>query len=110
MLVEVAVKVKRFDRHIGSAKVPLEETPEILKAIRVYLSLYISLRVIHNIMYEAIMKQIVANGAVGVDLGTVTYLLKDFALQGFAANVGDYLAANLPQIAVEDALHGSLAR
>jgi hypothetical protein len=64
---------------------------------------------VHNVMHEAIVQQIVANGAIGVNLRPVAHILEDLVLQGLAPNVGDYLAAYLPQIAVKDALHSGLA-
>ena len=55
LFVEVVVKVKRFHRYIGSAKIALQQTPKVLQPIRVNLTLDVFLGVIHNLMDEALL-------------------------------------------------------
>jgi hypothetical protein len=64
---------------------------------------------VNNVMHEAIVQQIVSDGAVRVNLRPIANILENLILQSLAPNVGKYLAANLPQIAVKDTLHSSLA-
>src|SRR5215469_10691139 len=54
LFVEVSVEMEGFNTNVGSSEVPLQQRPEVLQPVGVYLALYIPLRVIHNVMYEAI--------------------------------------------------------
>src|SRR5580704_7950974 len=98
-----------LDRHVSSAQIALEQAPEVFQPVRVDTAIDVPLRVIHKFMHEAIVQQIVPDSVVRVDLGTVPHLLENFALQSFAPDVRNDFAANLPKVAVKDALHSGLA-
>ena len=68
LFVKVTIKMEWFDRHIGSAKVALEQAPEIFKAVRVNLSLHVPVRVVHPIVNVAILERVIGYCAVRVYL------------------------------------------
>ena len=54
LLIHVTTKMKRFNSNVGSAKTALQETPEVLDALSVYLAANILLRVIDDLMRESL--------------------------------------------------------
>src|SRR5271166_5902865 len=98
-----------LDRYVSPAQVALEQAPEILQSVRVDLPVHVSLGMVDKLMHKTIVQQVVSNGVVGIDLRAVPHVLQDFVLQSLTLHVGNDLAANLPQIAVKDTLHSSLA-
>ena len=56
LLVNVAVKMKRFHSNVGSAQSSLKQAPEVFHSVRVNATVDVPFRVIHNIMHKAIMQ------------------------------------------------------
>jgi len=109
LFVEVAVKMKRFDTHVRSTQIALEEAPEAFQAVRMDFPVDVPLGMVDEFMHEATLQRVVCDSTICIDLGTVAYLLQDFVLQSLALNVRHDLAANLAQIAVKNSHDGSLA-
>ena len=59
LLRNVPIKMERFDRNISSLESAFQETPEILDAVGMNLSAYIFLKVIHCVMHEVAVRQII---------------------------------------------------
>ena len=52
--------MKRLNSNVSSAKAALQQRPEVFQAVRMDASLNVRLGMVHNVMHEAIMQQIVS--------------------------------------------------
>ena len=56
LFVKVAVKMKRLYAHVGSRNPALKQRPEILKAVRVYATVYVLNRMVNNLVCVVALK------------------------------------------------------
>ena len=91
LLTEVSIQMKRFHRNVSTLQRPLEKRPEVLYALRVNLSAYILLHVVHGLVDEKVgcVEVVVADVLIGVDVRTPTNVLQNLVLQGLALRVGN---------------------
>ena len=87
--------MERFDTHVGSGDAPLEETPEILKAIGMDAPVDILDGVIHNLVRVVAGEPTVGEKRIGVERGTRFHMLANLILQHAFLPVGDDNGANL---------------
>ena len=105
LFVKIAVKMKRFDSNVSSTQVSLEQAPEVLQPVRVDLPVDVPFCMIHELMYKAIMQQIIGDSIVGIHFGTVADILQDFVLQGLALHIWNIPASR----AIAFSSHGLVA-
>src|SRR5271165_781837 len=98
-----------LNSNVGAFQSPLEQAPEILKAVGAYAATDVPLCMIDKLVDKAPVQLVVSHGVVCVDRGAIADVLQDFILQSLAFDVGHYGRTNLAQIAVKDALHDGLA-
>jgi hypothetical protein len=103
LLVKVAVKMEWFDSNVSSAKVALQQAPEVLQPIGMNLSVNVPLGVIDELMDISRMELVVSVGVIGINLASVLHIGEHFVLEGFTLDIGQNLGANLSSTAVKDA-------
>src|SRR5271156_4125562 len=102
--------MKRFHSNVGAAQRSLEKRPEIFPAVDVALSASVSLSLVDYVMHKPPPHSaVICDRAVGVYRAPKLHVLENLILQSLAGHVRHHSSANLPQIAVEDALHNRLA-
>src|ERR1019366_1150765 len=106
--VKVVVKMERFNSNIGPAQCPLQETPKVIQALRVYLAVHVLDGMIHNFMSESLAQLVVADSRIGVDLAAVLDVVQNLVLQGLALHVRNDLCAHLSQTPVKHSKHCGL--
>ena len=101
LLIEVRIKVKRLNRNIRSLQSPLQQTPEVFDALRVYLAAHIFLHVIHRLMDIKVsrIQTLIAEVLISVDLRSETNVLQNLVLQSLTLCIGDDHCANLAAVA-----------
>jgi hypothetical protein len=110
LFINVACKMKRFYSNVGAAQRSLKERPEILHAVHMHAALYVSLRLVHEVMHEsALHSVVVGDGAIGIDGAPELHILENLILQRLACDVRYDRGADLSQVAVKDSLHDGLA-
>jgi uncharacterized protein (TIGR02391 family) len=100
LLCVVAVKMKGLDCDIRSSQIPLQQTPEVLKAVGVDFTVHILHRVVHGFVNERLLKTCVGYRLIGINLRTMFDGAKNLFLESVAANVWNDLRANLAALAV----------
>ena len=82
LLIEVTEKVERFDRHVGALQGTLQEAPEVLQPVGVYLSVNVRLGVVNDVMLvPALVHAVVGAESVSVESRTEFDVLTDGLLQ-----------------------------
>jgi hypothetical protein len=67
LFVEVAEKMERFDRNIGSLQLALEKTPEVFESVGVNLPVNVSLGMVNDLMLESLcLESLIGHERVGV--------------------------------------------
>src|SRR5262249_32135767 len=69
LLVQVAEQMKRLNRNIRAMNATLKQPPEILRALRVNLSLHVLYRVINNSLVVIVLKAGVSGEFIRVEFG-----------------------------------------
>jgi hypothetical protein len=106
LFINVAREMKRLYGNIGSLERSLEQTPEVLHAVRVNAAMHIGLSFVHNVVNESALQSIVVgNSVIGIDCAAEFHILEYFVLQRFARHVRHNCSTHPTQIAVEDSLH-----
>ena len=67
LFVYVTEQMKRLDSNVGSTKAALQQRPEVLQAVRVYATVNILFRMVHNVVNEVVAHLVVAYGIIRVD-------------------------------------------
>ncbi len=83
--------MKRLNSDIGSTKGALQERPEVVYALRVYLTAHILARMIHNLMDEIGLAgdEAVTCSVIGMELASGSDCVQDCSLQCVAFDVRD---------------------
>src|ERR1700677_2596711 len=102
--------MERFYRHVGSAKISLEETPEIFERISVNPSIDVPLRMVNPFVNVAPVQLVIHHRIVGVYLAAVLHVLENQILQGIAPNIRDDVATDFASLAVKHSHDGSLTQ
>lgn len=108
LLTQVAIKMEGFDGNIGSAKTTLQQTPEILNSLRVYVAVHILVRVIDDLVNKVPAQAVILHCLIGVDLSHRRHVVEDRVLQSLALDVRHDPSANLPKLTVQHAVYWSL--
>ena len=79
LLIEVTEEMERFYTHIGSRDAPLEEAPEVLKAIGMHPAIDILDGVIHNLVRVVAGESAIGEKRIGVERGTRFHVLANLS-------------------------------
>ena len=109
LFIDIAKQMKRLNSNVGSSKAALQQRPEVLKAVRVDATAYITLGMIHDAMNEVVAYFVVADSVVGINFRSVFDVLEQDILQGLAGHVRYNFCSDLPQVPVKDSLNNRLA-
>src|SRR5436190_17647311 len=71
LLIEVTKQMERFNGNIGAHESPLYQTPEILKAIRVYLPVNVLFGMVNDPMSVFLIQSPIGMAIIGRELGAV---------------------------------------
>ena len=101
LFLEVRIRVNRLNRDIPSLQSPLQQAPEVLDALRVYLAAYIFRHVIHRLMDKQTggIQPLIASLFVSVDTRTPANILQNLVLQRLALRIWDNHRPNLAAVA-----------
>src|SRR5579871_80198 len=102
--------MERFNTHVSTAQIALEQAPEVLQPVRVNLTAHVLRCVVHNFMHEGFPQVVVGDSRICVDPAPVFDVFQNLVLQGFALDVWDYLGANLAGVTIKHSDDGSLSR
>ncbi len=101
LLCDIAVKMERLNRDIGSFQAAFQQAPEVLNSLSMHLPTNVLFQMVHNIVNEFFTaKVVVSRMLIGVDLGILLDVRQNLILQGLALDVGDYASPNLPSLTV----------
>ena len=95
----------RLNSNVSTAKAALKQRPEVLYSVRVYPSVDVSLRMVHNVMDKVVAYLVVSHSVIGIDLGTILDVLEHDILQGLALDVRNHCGTNLSKVPGKDALY-----
>jgi len=112
LFIEVAEQVERLDRYVGALDGTLQETPEVLQAVGVNMSVNVRLGVIDDAVdLSTLFHAVVGTERVSVEGGASFNVLADDLLKLVLLAVYDDLSADLAPLTVarEQAHHGNLA-
>lgn len=109
LLINVTEQKKRLNGNVSTAKAALQQRPEVFQSVRMHAALDVLLRVVHNVMDEAIAQLVIAYCIIGVDGRTILNIVQNFILQSLALDVRNHSCADLSQVAVEHSLHDRLS-
>jgi len=108
LLTQVAVKVEWLNCNVCAAKSALQETPEVLNPLSVYVAVHILMRVIDDLMNELSAQAVILHRFIGVDLSKRGHIVENRILQCVSPDVGENLCANLTKLAIQDSVDSSL--
>lgn len=108
LFVEVTEQVKRFDRNVSAFDGPLQETPEVLHAVRVNVAVNVALGVIDNLV-SVFRQSLVRLQGVRAERGAGCNVIAHAALDIALAARADMLRVDLASLAVQQAEHDFLA-
>lgn len=95
LFVNVAEQVKRLNGYVSPIYPTLQETPEVLATVRVYLSIHIRFSMIDHLMHKIIAKPFVGLQRVTVEHGADFHVLIHEGLQFALAAIADNLRTDL---------------
>src|ERR1035437_6005533 len=99
--------MKRFHANIGSRDAALQETPKILKPVRVHAAIYVLCGVVNDLMRVIRCQSIVGHERIAVKRSASGYMLAYFLLQYSLTTAGNNGSTNL-SAALQDAHDGGL--
>jgi len=95
LLIKVTKQMERFDANVGAFQAALEKRPKVLKAVRVYLPIYISVRVVDDLVSVVRSKPEVSTPFISGQLRAGFDVLTDHSLHICALTVRDNFSADL---------------
>lgn len=93
--------MERLNTHVCTFDRPLQKTPEILHAVRVYVAVNILLRVIDDLVFVFLVQAVIGQQLIGDNFGTLANFLADDLAQFALAPRSDVMDANLASVAFE---------
>src|SRR6185437_15643945 len=96
LFVNVAEKMERFHRNVSAFQPALQETPKVLKAIRVNLSVHINVSVIDYFVSIFRSESKVSTPFIGVEIGAFFYVLLNDGLNRFPFTILYYFGSDFP--------------
>ena len=95
LFVDVTEQVEGFDADVGSVEAPLQETPEVLHPVRVYVLIHVFDRVIDDRMLKVGFESLIGIQFVGEDGRACFDVLADVLLEFFLAPVFNHEGADI---------------
>jgi hypothetical protein len=106
---DVPVKMEGFDRNICAAQSSLEQTPEVLNALRVDLPTNIFIHMVHRLMHELhVAERLVIAEPIAIDGRSFFDVPENRLHENFAFHFGNDVSTYLPCFTVKHPEHGSL--
>src|SRR5258708_17897151 len=97
LLIKVAEQMKRFDANIGALQPAFYETPEILKAISVYLPVNVLFGMVNDPMSVFLIQSPIGMAIIRRELGAVFDVISNKCMQSLTLsiikNLGSHFAA-----------------
>lgn len=100
--------MKRFNRNIRALDAALQKTPEILKAVRMNLTIDILFGVVNNLM-NVFIHPLIGTQRVGEQKGTLLHVLSDRFLNRFFAAAWNHLASHIAAVPLKQSHDRDLA-
>jgi len=107
LLVDVPKQVKWLDGNVGTLETPFQETPEVLKAVSVNLSVNICLSMVDDLVRELLIQTPIGDQFVSVDIRSLADVLLNDGLKGLYRPVLNYGRSNFAA-ALEHSHHDGL--
>src|ERR1700676_2212290 len=97
LLIDIAKQMEWLYRYVGSTKAALQERPEVLDAIGVYVALYVTLKMIHDVVGVAFRQSVIVDEFVSHDPSAGKNVFVDDLVHGlFLALVAENLSTHFP--------------
>jgi hypothetical protein len=110
LLIAVGLQMERLDAYISTLQRSLQETPEVLHTIRMYLTVDVLFRAIQEVMDKAVYRQVtVRTERVSVYRRSLLDILNNIRTDVISANIRHYLSARFAGLSVEQPSDDSFA-
>lgn len=102
--------MKRLDAHIRAFQRSLEQRPEILDSIRMYIAVYVFFRVVDHLMNVVLFKAVVSDPRIAEYIRSTPHILAHKGLQGACLCVRNVPQTNLAGMTIQQTHHDGFAR